>query len=205
MTADHTQSIRLLAHLEAHGLARARELRCAGIAATTISREVKSGRVERLGRGLYRLPPDARNRHEALAEIAKRAPNAVICLKSAMHFHEVTNIQPERVWIAIGYKDWAPKIAYPPIKVVRFREDYLRNDIEKHVVMGVELQVYSLEKTLADSYRNKRLIDRPTAIAATKVTLHERRKTVNDVASAAIENGAWRKMQPYLEAMTVSV
>ena len=205
MTADDTQSIRLLAHLEVHGLARACELREAGVSATTISRAVDSGRVERVGRGLYRLPSSAGNKHEALAEIAKRVPKAVICLKSAMHFHEVTNVQPECVWIAIGYKDWAPKIAYPPVKVVRFREDYLRNGVERHVVLGVEIQVYSLEKTLADAYRLKRLINRPTAIAATKVTLHERRKTVNDVASAAIENGAWRKMKPYLEAMTVSV
>lgn len=205
MTADDTQSIRLLAQLEMHGLARARELREAGVSATTISRAIDTGRVERVGRGLYRLPSNARNRHEALAEIAKRVPKAVICLKSAMHFHEVTNIQPKCVWIAIGYKDWAPKIAHPPVKVVRFREDYLRNGVERHVVLGVEVQVYSLEKTLADAYRIKRLIDRPTAIAATKVTLHERRKTVNDVANAAIENGAWKRMQPYLEAMTVSV
>lgn len=205
MTADDTQSIRLLAHLEVHGFARAHELREAGVSATTISRAVDSGRVRRAGRGLYCLPPKEFVKHDKLAEVAKHAPRAIICLKSALHFHQVTNIEPECVWIAIGYKDWAPKIAYPPVKVVRFREDYLHNRVERHVVMGVEVQVYSLEKTLADAYRNKRLIDRPTAIAATKVTLYEHRKTVNDVASVAIENGAWKKMKPYLEAMTVSV
>lgn len=201
MASNDMQRTRMLAHLEAHGLARARELRHIGIAASAISRAVNAGLVDRVGRGLYRLPECAPGQHHRLAEVAKCAPRAVICLKSALLFHGVTDVRPDAIWIAIGYKDWVPRIRHTPIKIVRFRDDHLHNDVETHAVSGEKVRVYSLAKTIVDAFRLPRHVERSTAIAATKVALYEGRKTPGEIAEAAIDNGVWRKVKPYLEAM----
>jgi len=201
--AEIAQRTRLLAHLGANSPARARELRDAGVAATTISRAVDAGLVLRIGRGLYQLPDNTAGTHSALIEVSKRAPRAVICLTSALAFHEVTDLLPHRIWIAIGIRDWVPKIEYPPIRVVRFREPFLSNGVDTHAVGRTELRVYSITKTIADAFRLPRLVDRSAAIVALKTALRERKATPGELAAAASKNGAWRQMQPYLEALTV--
>lgn len=124
MTHDLTQRQRLLEHLQSHAPARARDLENIGVSAATISRSVQAGEICRLGRGLYGLPDSAPDTYEALIEVAKRAPKAVICLTSVLAFHGLTYQMPRSVWIAIGAKDWKPKITYPRIRTVRFREPY---------------------------------------------------------------------------------
>ena len=75
-----------------------------------------------------------------LNEVAKRAPKAVICLLSALAFHGLTDQLPRKVWFAIGAKDWTPKIPYPPIRMVRFREPYYSEGIETHVIGGTKVR-----------------------------------------------------------------
>ena len=106
------------------------------------------------------------------------------------------------MWIAIGAKDWAPKIEYPRTRIVRFREPYLTNGIETHSIRGVEVRVYSIPKTIADAFRNPKLVDRSVTIEAMKAALGARKVTAGDLAAAARENGAWNQMRPYLEALT---
>ena len=160
------------------------------------------GVVVRIGRGLYQLPDSEPDLHAGLIEIATLAPKAVICLTSALSFHQLTDQLPRRVWIAIGAKDWAPKIEYPRTRIVRFREPYLTNGIETHSIRGVEVRVYSIPKTIADAFRNPKLVDRSVTIEAMKAALGARKVTASDLAAAARENGAWNQMRPYLEALT---
>ena len=84
----------------------------------------------------------------------------------------------------------------------RFREPYLTNDIETHRIRGVEVRVYSIAKTIADAFRNPKLVDRSVAIEAMKAALSARKATAGQLAAAARENGAWNQMRPYLEALT---
>jgi predicted transcriptional regulator of viral defense system len=202
MLATVAQQDRLIRHLAQRSPARAQELRDAGVAATTISRAVEAGLVLRIGRGLYQLPDTEPAPHAALIEVAKRAPKSVICLASALAFHEVTDLLPRKVWIAVGPKEWSPKIDYPSIRVVRLREPYLSSGVERHIVGGVELKVYSLIKTIADAFRLPKLVDRAAAISALKTALRDRKATPGEFAAAARENGAWKQLQPYLEALT---
>jgi hypothetical protein len=108
--------------MKAHAPARSRDLAAIGVAARAISRTVSEGAVVRIGRGLYELPDSEPDLHSTLIEITKRAPKAVICLTSALSFHQLTDPLPRKIWIAIGAKEWAPKIDYPQIRIVRFRE-----------------------------------------------------------------------------------
>ncbi|OZA10538.1 MAG: transcriptional regulator [Rhodobacterales bacterium 17-64-5] len=202
MMTDHSQRARMIDLMEANAPARSRELAAIGVAPTAISRAVAEGAVVRIGRGLYQLPDSEPDLHSALIEIAKRAPKAVICLTSALSFHQLTDQLPRKIWIAVGAKDWAPKIDYPQIRVVRFREPYLSNELEVHNIHGVDVRVYSITKSIADAFRNPKLVDRSVAIEAMKSALNDRKATPGQLAAAAQQNGAWNQMRPYLEALT---
>ncbi len=122
-----TQRDRMIRLLEDHTMARASELRAAGVAATTISRAVEDGDVIRIGRGLYQLPDSEVDTSLSLAEASKRVPKGIICMISALAYYGLTDQMPRKVWIAIGAKDWQPLIDYPPLRIVRFCHLLLTN------------------------------------------------------------------------------
>ena len=102
--------------LRKQGMVRLSEFTRAGITAATISRMVANREVIRLARGLNQLPDAPLNANHSLAEAAKRVPKGVICLVSALAFHELTDQLPRVVWMAVGAKDWAPRggtLAHP--------------------------------------------------------------------------------------------
>lgn len=197
-----TQQERLLAFLRDHAIARAFELREIGVRATAISRAVQAGDVVRIGRGLYQAIDAEADLNTNLAEVAKRAPRSVICLLSALAFHGLTDQLPRKVWFAIGAKDWEPSIAYPPVRVVRFREPYCSTGIETHQIGGVDVRIYSAPKSIADAFRNPKLVDRSVAIEALKSALAQRKAAPAVLMQAAADYGAAKIMRPYLEALT---
>lgn len=197
-----TQKDHLIAYLKEHKLARARDLVAIGITRATIARAVAAGDVARIGRGLYQLVGAEMEIHDALVEVSKQAPKAIICLMSALAFYELTDQMPRKVWIAIGASSWEPKIAYPPVRVVRFREPYYGSDVERQNIGGVLVPIYSIEKTLADAFRNPKLVDRSVAIEAMKSALEMRRTSPARIAAAAEKYGASKRVRPYLEALT---
>ncbi|MBB40807.1 MAG: transcriptional regulator [Hyphomonas sp.] len=201
-SAAATQKDRLLAYLTQHELARAFELRKMGISDTTISRAVEAGDILRIGHGLYQAADAKTDLHMNLSEVAKRAPKAVICLLSALAFHGLTDQLPRKVWFAIGAKDWTPKIPYPPIRMVRFREPYYSEGIETHVIGGTKVKMYSIPKSIADAFRNPKLVDRSVAIECLRSALEQRKARPGDLMSAANAFGAGNLMRPYLEALT---
>lgn len=192
----------MIDYLQASALARSRDLTSIGVTGTAIARAVADGVVVRFGRGLYQLPDSEPNLNAALIEIAKLAPKAAICLTSALSFHHLTDPLPRRVWIAIGVTGWAPKIDYLRIRIVRFREPYLAIGREVHRIRDVEVRVYSIAKTIADAFRNPKLVDRSVAIEGMKAVLGAPKATSSQLATAARENGAWNLMRPYLEVLT---
>jgi predicted transcriptional regulator of viral defense system len=109
---------------------------------------------------------------------------------------------PRRIWVAIGKEDWAPVASYPPLRIVRFEDKYLRQGIEHHMISGVSVPIYSVAKTLADLFRNPRLIDRSVAIEGLRAALDQRKARPAEIAEAARAGGAWKIMRPYLEALT---
>ena len=197
-----TQSDTLRALFGAHPILRARELRAAGVAPETIARAVESGDIERIARGLYQRHDAPIDTDQHLAEFAKRIPKGVIAMISALAFHGLTDQMPRRIWVAIGTSDWTPAIDYPPIRIVRLADKYRRQGIEHHKVAGIDVPVYSVPKTLADLFRNPRLVDRSVAVEGLRAALDQRKASPGAIAEAAVAGGAWKRMQPYLEALT---
>ena len=176
-------------------------LKAEGVTAATLARAVSNGEIIRSGRGLYQLPDGGDSAHMALAEVSKRIPDGVICLVSALAYHDLTDQMPRQVWVAIGAKDWAPKVEYPKVRIVRLREPYFGYGIERHTIAGVGVAIYSVAKSLADAFRNARLFDRSVAIESLRSAIEQRKATPAEIAQAAKDCGAWKIMRPYLEAL----
>jgi predicted transcriptional regulator of viral defense system len=201
-SAQGSQKTKLRSLLNARSMIHAHELREAGISAQTIARAVESGEVERISRGVYQKRDAEVEENQTLAEAAMRVPKGVVAMVSALAFHGLTDQMPRRVWMAIGTSDWAPVQSYPPLRMVRFTETYLRQGIEHHAIAGIDVPVYSIPKTLADLFRNPKLVDRSVAIEGLRAALQQRKGTPSEIAQAAKAGGAWKVMQPYIEALT---
>jgi predicted transcriptional regulator of viral defense system len=197
-----SQRDRLRNLIQERSLLRAQDIRDAGIAGTTIKRALKDGDIIRIGRGLYQNPRAQFNGDVTLAEVAKRIPKGVIAMVSALAYHGLTDQMPRRTWVAIGSSDWLPVQNSLPIRIVRFSDKYLNQGIEQHNICGVDVAIYSVAKTLADLFRNTRLIDRSIGIEGLRFALDQRKATPSQIAEAARAGGAWRTMRPYLEALT---
>ena len=112
------QEDRATSLLQERGMARLSEFTEQGITAATIARMERKGTVNQLSRGLYQLPDAPLDANHSLAVAAKLVPNGVICLDSALAFHELTDRIPASVSVGIGAKDWRPKITHPAIDIV---------------------------------------------------------------------------------------
>lgn len=197
-----TQREKLNTLLLSTPIVRAYELRKAGIDGKTISRAVQNGELIRISRGLYQHAGSEVETEQALAEAAKRVPKGVIAMVSALAFHGLTDQMPRKIWVAISARDWAPVPSYPPIRIVEFRDRYLDQGIEHHRISGVDVPIFSVPKTLADIFRNRKLVDRSVAVEGLRAALEQRKATPSKIAEAAIAGDSWKIMRPYLEALT---
>lgn len=199
-----TQRQRLQDVLATKPIVRAYELRAAGIAAPTISRAVKDGELVRLSHGLYQRAGSDVDTEQALAEATKIVPKGVIAMVSALAYHGLTDQMPRKVWVAISPRDWAPAPEYPPLRITEFRDRYMEQGVEHHRISGVDVPVFSIAKTLADIFRNPRLVDRSVAVEGLRAALQQRKVTPSEIAEAAKAADAWNIMRPYLEALTAN-
>ena len=197
-----TQRGQALALLKRRGMTRLAEFGEAGITATTVSRMEQAGEVVRLARGLYQLPDAALDPQQSLAEAARLVPKGVICLASALAFHGLTDQMPPKVWIAIGRKDWRPRVSYPPIRVARFSDDLLRRGVEHKKIAGTAVLVFGVAKTVADLFRYRRTVGDAIAIEGLRQALRQRRATPAEIAREAEVAGVWATMEPYVMALT---
>ena len=172
-----------------------------GIAPVTLYEMARSGVLVQEGRGLYRLADTELPGHPDLVTIAHRIPKAVVCLVSALAFHELTTQIPHRVYIALPKDTKKPRVDYPPIEVVWLSGPAYTEGIERHDLDGAVVPVYSAAKTVADCFRFRRKIGTDVAVEALKDYLTRKRGDVNQLLSYARINRVSRLMQPYLESL----
>jgi predicted transcriptional regulator of viral defense system len=197
-----TQRSLALALLKRRGMTRLAEFREAGITAVTVSRMERAGQVLRLARGLYQLPDAALDPQQSLAEAARLVPKGVICLASALAFHGLTDQMPPKVWIAIGSKDWRPRLTYPPIRIARFPDEQLQRGVEHRKIAGTSVPVFGVAKTVADLFRYRRTVGDALAIEGLRQALRQRKASPAQIAREAEAAGVWGTMEPYVMALT---
>jgi predicted transcriptional regulator of viral defense system len=210
-TTTERQQDKAVSLLSRRGMVRLSEFIKEGITATTVSRMVEKGLIVQLSRGLYQLPNAPLDANHTLAEAAKLVPKGIICLDSALAFHDLTDRIPRYVWMAIGFREWRPRITHPPIQIMPFGPKVLNSGVETHLIENVSVRIYSPAKTISDLFysanRQHHWYGSKTglthAIQGMKEALRLRKATPAEIARFATDAGIWKIVQPYLEALTV--
>lgn len=183
-------------------LIRAKDAARRGGAGARPARLVRSGKLVRVGRGIYADPNHALSEHASLAEVALRHPEAVVCLLSALRFHELTTQSPGEVWIAVGNKARAPRQDYPPLRVVRFSAKALTSGVAVHSIDGVRVRVTTVAKTVADCFKFRNKLGLDVALEALREAVREKRMTMDELRREARVCRMTRVLQPYLESLS---
>ena len=181
---------------------RSRDLEDRGLSRTGICEAVAAGLLDRVGRGLYALPGADLTEHHSLVQATRRVPTGVVCLLSALRFHDLTSQNPHEVWLAIGPKDRLPAPGNPPLKIVRFGGGNFQLGLETHEVESAPIKVYSVARTVVDLFRYRNKIGIDTALEALKEGWRERRFTMKEINAIADSCRMARVMKPYLESIT---
>jgi predicted transcriptional regulator of viral defense system len=196
-----TQTQRVLGLASQKGLLRASDLDAIDAPRVVLTRLTAAGLLEKIGRGLYRLPDGQGSEFENLAAIATKVPQAVFCLLTALQFHELTTQLPRQIWIAMPRGSHVPRIDYPPIKMVQMSGEVYTAGVEEHQRDGVKLRVYSAAKTVVDCFKHRNKIGLDVALEALKDTRRSAKATADELWRCATICRVANVMRPYLEAI----
>jgi len=184
------------------GLLRTRQALDAGIHPRTLYRLRDQEVVERISRGVYRwadMPPLGQ---PDLVAVATRIPRGIICLISALSFHEITTQIPHEVHVAVPRNAAIPRVQQPPVRVFRFSLASYEAGVEVHSLDGVEVKVFSAAKTIADCFQRRRSIGVDVALEALRMALESGRARPAEIERFAQTCRVESVVAPYLEALT---
>lgn len=196
-----TQRAQALELLGTHPVMRLKDFTEHGIGPETLSRLVREGTVMRPVRGLYQSAEGVADARRTLAEATALVPKGVVCLASALQFHEMTLQMPSSVWIAIERTAWRPRIDYPPIRFVRFTGQALSEGIERHRIENIEVAITDPARTIVDCFRYRTKVGIDVAVEGLREGLRQRKATSDQLWKYAMKMRAWSLMKPYVEAM----
>jgi predicted transcriptional regulator of viral defense system len=192
---------RIMQYIGEHGMVRPRDIEAIGLPREYLVRLHRQGKLNRSGRGIYTVPDANVTERHSYAEVAKRVPEAVICLLSGLAFHEITTQSPPSVWIALRKGARKPVLSSPSLRIVRLSGPSLTEGIENHQVEGVPVRVYSAAKTVADCFKFRNKIGLDLAIEALKDCLRQKKASINEVYRYAKICRVSNVIRPYMEAL----
>ena len=193
---------RIISLARERSIIRPRDLDTYGIPREYLRRLCAKGILDRQSRDIYTLRDAELTQHHSLMQACKRLPNGVVCLLSALRFHNLTTQAPFEIWMAIDRKARLPKAEGVPLHLVRFSGVALTEGIERHKIEGVEVSVYCPAKTVADCFKYRNKIGLDVALEALRECRRERRCTMDDLWRFAKICRVANVMRPYLEALS---
>ena len=209
MSSIATKTSELL-RLAGSGPLRTRDVDAAGIPRVYLRRLCERGLLERVDRGLYRLPEAPVTEMHSLVEVARRVPHGTVALLSALQVHGLTTEAPHAVWILIDRHARTPKVTYPKLEVVYASGPALVQGVETRTIEGVPVRLTTPAKTVADCFRYRRHVGLEVALAALRAYLGRpvarggTRRTgspIDDLVTAARADRVSAVLRPYLEAL----
>lgn len=183
------------------GIAQYSDIKKAGFHNDILQSLVASGRIQKMSRSVYKLAEvdDLINPDLVIASI--KAPKGVVCLISALAFYEVTDEIPRHVDLAIPRGAHANKINHPPVKYYRFTQDAWRVGMEVQKIVGQEVRIYNLAKTIADCFKFRNKIGFDVALKALKNALSEKKVSPKEIMMYAKTCRVVKVIQPILESL----
>ncbi len=181
---------------------RARDFERHGVSRHWLKTLVGEGQWERTGRGLYHSTRRSPGPNHSLLEVTRQSPQAVICLLSALRFHELTTETPSEVWIALPRNAWTPHASSVRMKVVHLTGASFTAGIEEHRIEGDTIRIYSVAKTVADCFKFRNQIGTQIAVEALRDAWRSRKMTIDDLWQHAKICRVANVIRPYLEVVT---
>lgn len=178
----------------------AAEVRSCGIHHEYLRRMCFKGELVRVGRGLYSLPCADVTINHGLVLAARAVPRGVICLLSALRFHEIGTQAPREVWIALDRRAARPRVRYPKMKIVRFSGEALTEGIDEYTIEGVQVRINDPAKTVADCFKYRNKIGLDVALEALREVLHSRKCSIDELWKYAKICRVTKTMRSYMEA-----
>ncbi len=183
------------------GTLRTSEALALGIHPRTLYRMRDSGLLVRLSRGLYRLADLPPLSNPDLVTVALKIPQAVICLVSALAFHELTTQVPHTVDIAVHSRAERPRLDHPPLRIFWFSGPAWSEGVETYTTDETPVHIYGPAKSVADAFKYRRKIGLDVALEALKLYRQRRDFDANELLRYARVCRVERVMRPYLEAV----
>lgn len=193
------------ARLDAAGVGaffRPRDLLPLGMSFRQLQRLVAEGAVEKLGGGVYRLSEVEANEFETLAMVATAAPEAIICLLSALRVHEIGTQSPHEVWLAIDRKARLPRRLPAKVRIVRFSGQMLTYGVVTRSMQGVSVRLTNPARTVVDCFRYRNKIGLDVAMEALRDAVRSRKAMISEIDRAAEVCRIRTVIGPYLEALS---
>lgn len=192
---------RLIELTRKKGIVRSADVEAAGLPREYLSRMAKSGELIRETHGLYHLPDYEPNEHQSLIEVSQRIRKGVICLLSALRFHNFTTQNPFEVWVAVENKSYLPKFDYPPVRVVYFSGAAFSFGINLHDIGGARVRIYNEVKTIVDCFKYRNKIGLDVALEALREGWRQKRFGIDEINEYAEICRVKNVMRPYLEVL----
>ena len=183
------------------GMLKTGEALSASIHPRTLYEMHRSGILEQLTRGLYRLADLPSLGNPDLVSVSLKIPNGVICLISALAYHEITTQVPHEVYVALERGTEPPRLGHPPIRIFWFSGQAFTLGIQTNKIDGVPVRIYNPEKTIADCFKYRNKIGLDTAIEALKHYREKKHLKVDDLMKFGRVCRVEKVMRPYLEAL----
>lgn len=180
---------------------RSAELGSRGFSREYLRSAIAQGTIEKVGRGLYTTAAAPITEQHSFVQIARKVPQGVICLMSALAFHKFTTQMPSDVWIALPPKAWAPKIDFVSHRVFRFSGRALTEGVQVHTIEGAEVRVYSPAKTVADLFKFRNKIGIDIACEALREGWRERLFAMDELLHYQKICRVRNVMKPYVTAL----
>lgn len=196
-TLDHAiQIIR-----DHNGLIRMSDAMKSGITSYSLYSLRDNGFIQQIARGIFQLTDTIHISNPDFAVIALKIPKAVICLISALSFYEITNQIPHEIFIALKKGTETPRLDYPPIAVHRFSDPSFESGIEEYDLDGIQVRIYSIEKTLVDCFKFRKIIGMDVVLEALKLYKLRKKVKPDDLLKYAHICRVEKSIKPYMEAI----
>jgi predicted transcriptional regulator of viral defense system len=196
-----SDSARLLALAQTRPVLRTRDVAAEGIHTGTLTRVARAGALEKVGPGRYRLPTSDVTENHSLVLACSIVPSSVVCLSTALLFHDIGTQLPHEVWLAVPRGTRVPAFAFPPVRVMRIAPALFDLGIEEHRIEGSVVRVYSVARTVADCFRFRNKVGLDVAMEALIEARRSRRLDMNELDRVAKALRVDRVMRPYLEML----
>jgi predicted transcriptional regulator of viral defense system len=203
-TPQRSDADRVLNLARTKSVLRTRDIAAQGIHTGMLTRMTRSGALERVGPGRYRLVKKQRlTEHHDLIVATAAVAGSVLCLLSALRFHDVGTQLPAEVWIAVPRGTRVPSLSAPPLRVVNISPAVFDLGIEEHRIEGQTVRIYSLARTVADCFRFRNKVGLDVALEALTEAWRSKRLKLDELNRIAKKLRVQRVMQPYLETVVM--